>query len=122
MSRTVWIVLGISSIVAAVSLLVQAPDVFATRPPDKQLEFILFLAGLVGLCGTFAVACFFPKSHPITLRIIGAIGVVSCVFSIYSSFQDRSLNWIGVASRLSIVLGFWLPGSIYLLLKGKMTT
>lgn len=121
MRRSVWIGIGILSILAGMSLLVQAPEIFATRPPDKQMEFIFGTGGLVGLCGAIAIACFFPSSHPITLRLIGVIGITSCVYSMYDSFQDRDLVWVKIISRFILIFGFWGPFSIYLTIKGKMT-
>lgn len=121
MSRTLWKALGILSLVAGLSLLIQAPDVFVTRPPDKQLEFIIGTAALIGLCIVIAVACWFPQSHPVTLRLIGAIGVAGCIFSIFDSFRHTEIGWLGIISRLGLIFCLWLPGSMYLVIKGKMT-
>ncbi|AUT03064.1 hypothetical protein CLI64_23125 [Nostoc sp. CENA543] len=121
MSRTFWKVLGVLSLLAGISLLMQSPGVFATRSPDKQLEFIIGTAALVGLCGLFAIACWFPQSHKFTLRVIGLFGVVACLFSIYDIFRDRHLNWVAMFSRLALIVGLWLPGSLYLVKKGNMT-
>ncbi|WP_144050832.1 hypothetical protein [Nostoc sp. PCC 7524] len=120
MSKTFWKVLGVLSMLAAISLLMQSPGVFATRPPDKQLEFIIGTAAIVGLCSVFAIACWFPRSHAISLRVIGLIGLASCIFAIYDIFRDGTLNWVVITSRLGLILGFWLPSSLFLVSKGKM--
>ncbi|MBE9103230.1 hypothetical protein IQ267_27690 [filamentous cyanobacterium LEGE 07170] len=121
MRRSIWIVLGIASILAAASLLIQAPDIFATRPPEQQTDFILGTGGFVGILGVIAIACFFPRSHPITLRIIGVLGIISCMFSIYSTFRNFDRNWAMLLSRLAINLIFWLPASIYLAITGRLS-
>lgn len=121
MRRSVWIVLGIFSILAAISLLIRAPEAFATRPPGRQTDFILGTGGLVGILSVSAIACFFPRSHPITLRIIGVLGVISCMFSMYSTFRSFDLNWATLIARLALILMFWLPASIYLSITGKLT-
>ncbi|HIK08407.1 MAG TPA: hypothetical protein IGS40_27655 [Trichormus sp. M33_DOE_039] len=120
MSRTFWKVLGVLSLLAGISLLMQSPGVFATRPPDKQLEFIIGTAALVGLCGLFAIACWFPQSHQITLRVIGLFGMASCLFSIYDIFRVLPPNWLAISPRLVLIIGFWLPVSFFLIKKGSM--
>ncbi|WP_066424518.1 hypothetical protein [Anabaena sp. 4-3] len=120
MSKTFWKVLGVLSMLGGISLLMQSPGVFATRPPDKQVEFIIGTTVLVGLCFVFAIACWFPQSHAISLRVVGLVGVASCVYSIYDMFHNRSLNWLAITSRLGLIFGFWLPGSLFLISKGNM--
>ena len=115
MSRTLYIVLGVLAILCGVSLVMQIPEILATRPPDNLVVFYGGTAALVGLCLVIAITCFFPKSHPITLRIIGAIGIVSTIYYLYDSFHNHKFAQVGTA------LLFWLPRSIYLVLKGNMT-
>ena len=120
MHRSIWIVLGILSALAGLSLLQQSPQVFATRAPEQKLDFILGTISLVGLCGVCSIACLFPRSHPVTLRIIGGIGIASCLFSIYSTFRDPEVVWLVILLRLALILIFWLPASIFLVYKGRM--
>lgn len=121
MRRSIWIVLGISSVLAGIVLLTEAPRIFETRAPDQRLSFIFGTVILVGLCGVLAITCFFPRSHPITLRIIGFIGIISCLFLIYSIFGNPEFSWFVILLRLLPVLMFWLPCSIFLLYKGRLT-
>jgi hypothetical protein len=114
MSRTLYIVLGIFAILCAISLVANIPEILATRPPGNPLVFFGGTAALVGVCIVIAIMCFFPRSHPITLRIIGAIGLVSTLYYLYDSFRAHNFARVGIA------LFFWLPGSIYLIFKGKM--
>ncbi|MCL1468509.1 hypothetical protein [Argonema galeatum] len=115
MNRNFYIILGILSILAGISLIVQGREILVTRPPENPSLFYWGTAGLVGLCAIIAIFCFFPQSHPFTLRIIGAIGLVSTIYYLYDSFHNHKFAQVGTA------LLFWLPGSIYLILKGKIT-
>lgn len=115
MNRTFYNILGFLSVIAGISLILQMPEILATRPPENLSLFYWGTAGLVGVCILIAIFCFFPKSHPYTLRIIGAIGFLSTLYYLYESFRDRNFAQVGIA------LLFWLPGSIYLIVKGKMT-
>uniref|UniRef100_B8HSN1 Uncharacterized protein n=1 Tax=Cyanothece sp. (strain PCC 7425 / ATCC 29141) TaxID=395961 RepID=B8HSN1_CYAP4 len=114
MNRWFWKVLGLGSTIAAIHLSLEIPKVLATLPPARQTESLLFGIGLVGVCSASAILCFFPRSYPVTLRILGLVGLAGCIFNIYESF--RRLEF----SRLVPTLGFWLPGSIYLIVQGDM--
>jgi hypothetical protein len=114
MSRTVWNILGILTILAGISMLPRMFEQFANLSPDRHFQYIVECALFLGVLVAIAVLCFFPKSHPVTLRIVGAIGISGCVFNLVEGFRQRNF------AQYPIVLGFWLPGSIYLILKGKM--
>jgi hypothetical protein len=116
MNKSIWIILGIFSILAGISLILATPDRLAALPPDQHPKLIQGLVFLVGTCGIIALACFFPKSHPVTLRILGAYGVFACIFNLVEGIRQHNF------SQFPMVLVFWLPGSIYLVVKGKMTT
>lgn len=115
MNRTFYNILGFLSVIAGISLIVQMREILATRPPENLSLFYWGTAGLVGVCIVIAIFCFFPKSHPYTLRIIGAIGLISTIYYLYEAFHKHNFAQLGTA------LFFWLPGSIYLIVKGKMT-
>ena len=115
MSRTLYKILGSCAILAAISLVMQAREILATRPPTNLTEFYFGTAFLIGLCLVSAIICFFPRSHPVTLRVIGVVGVISTLYYLYDSFHNHKFAQVGTA------LVFWLPGSIYLIMKGKMT-
>ncbi|MFB2924309.1 MULTISPECIES: hypothetical protein [Aerosakkonema] len=115
MNRTFYNILGFLSVIAGISLIVQMREILATRPPENLPLFYWGTAGLVGVCVVIAIFCFFPKSHPYTLRIIGAIGLLSTIYYLYEAFHNGNFFQVGTA------LLFWLPGSIYLIVKGKMT-
>ncbi|OKH39989.1 hypothetical protein NIES2119_03295 [[Phormidium ambiguum] IAM M-71] len=115
MNRTFYNILGFLSVIAAISLLLQMREILTTRPPENLSLFYSGTALLVGVCIVIAIFCFFPKTHPYTLRIIGAIGLISTIYYLYDAFRTQNFFQVGTA------LLFWLPGSIYLIVKGKMT-
>jgi len=115
MNRTFYNILGFLSVIAGISLILQMREILATRPPENLSSFYSGTALLVGVCIVIAIFCFFPKSHPVTLRIIGAIGLISTIYYLYDAFHNHNFAQLGTA------LFFWLPGSIYLIVKGKMT-
>ena len=115
MNRTFYNILGFLSVIAAISLLLQMREILATRPPENLSLFYSGTTLLVGVCFVIAIFCFFPKSHPYTLRIIGAIGLISTIYYLYDAFQNQNFALLGTA------IFFWLPGSIYLIFKGRMT-
>ncbi|MEH1821969.1 MAG: hypothetical protein V7L31_23300 [Nostoc sp.] len=115
MSKTLWNILGILTIFAGISLFMMAPERFAALPPDQRPKFITGGVLIAGILSVIASTCFFPKVRPITLRILGTVGIASCVFDLIEGFHR------GDFSQFAIILVFWLPGSIYLMVKGKMT-
>lgn len=115
MNRTFYNILGFLSVIASISLILQMREVLATRPPENLSLLYWGTAAIVGLCVVIAIFCFFPKSHPYTLRIIGAIALISTIYYLYNAFRTQNFFQVGTA------LLFWLPGSIYLIAKGKMT-
>ena len=115
MNRTIWKILGILCILAGLSMFWQTPERLTALPPDQHLKLIEGLIFGESLLGAIAIMCFFPKSYPVTLRIVGAYGVASCIFVLVEGVRHHDF------SQFPILLVFWLPGSIYLVTKGKMT-
>ncbi len=115
MNKITWNILGILTILATILLFMSAPEKFATLPPDQRPKFILGGIVIMGVLVTIASTCFFPKVRPLTLRILGAIGIAGCVSNLIDGVHK------GNFSQFPITLSFWLPGSIYLVVKGKMT-
>lgn len=115
--RLGWTVLGIASLIAGVHLLLSLLDTLDTLPPAGQGRgtALLLWSGLIGICLISALLCLFPQSHWITLRILGAYGVVASIFNIINAVQHQN----GVQIVMSLL--FWLPGSIFLLWKGQLT-
>ncbi|MEG4206652.1 hypothetical protein QUA20_22340 [Microcoleus sp. Pol7_A1] len=72
MSKTTWNILGILTILAGISFFMLIPEKFAVLPPDQRSKFIEGYVLLGGVLGVIVGICFFPKSRPITLRILGA--------------------------------------------------
>jgi len=114
MSQTVWNILGICTILALGLFLSTIHEQWSTltpdQPPPSYLGVILFSGVLV----VIAIACLVPKSRPFTLRIVGAIGIAGCIFSLIEGFKQQNF------AQFPITLIFWLPGSVYLTIKGKM--
>jgi hypothetical protein len=115
MNKITWNILGILTILAIILLFMSAPERFAALPPDQRSKFIVGGVIIMGVLGTIASTCFFPKVRPLTLRILGAIGIVCCIFNLIDGVYR------GNFSQFPLTLSLWLPGSIYLLVKGKMT-
>lgn len=115
MNRTFYNILGILAILSGISLIMTGRDIVANRPPEKPILFYTGGIMFVGLCGLIAITCFFPQSHPITLRILGFIGLISCIFIIVDNWHHPNLGQLG------LIFLFWLPGSIYLIITGQMT-
>jgi hypothetical protein len=114
MSKTTWNILGILTILTGIYLFRSIPESLAVLPPDRRHKFIEGDVLLGGVLAVIVGICFFPKSRPITLRILGAIGVAACVFNLIDGAQR------GNFSQFPINLTFWLPGSIYLVVKGDL--
>ena len=114
MSKTTWNILGILTILAGISFFMLIPEKFAVLPPDRRPKFIEGCVLLGGVLGVIVGICFFPKSRTITLRILGAIGIAGCVFNLIDGAQR------GNFSQFPVTLAFWLPGSIYLVVKGQL--
>ncbi|MBW4646444.1 MAG: hypothetical protein KME23_26210 [Goleter apudmare HA4340-LM2] len=87
----------------------------------SKIKYESYTSPTVGLCVVIAIACWFPQSHPVTLRLIGVIGIAGCIFSIFDSFRHPEFGWLGIVARLGLIFTLWLPGSIYLLIKGRMS-
>ncbi|NMF57321.1 hypothetical protein [Pseudanabaena yagii] len=115
MSKTTWNILGILTIVAGILLFMLAPERYAALTPEQRPTFIAGGVLILAVLGAIASTCFFPKSRPVTLRILGAIGIASCIFTLIEGAHQ------GNFSRFPVTIGFWLPGSVYLVVKGKMT-
>jgi len=113
--KPIWTILGILSILAGISLMLATPDRLAALPPDQHPKLIQGLFFFEGICGMIGLTCFFPKSHPVTLRILGAYGAAGCIFILVEGIRRHNF------SQFPILFTFWLPGSIYLVVKGKMT-
>lgn len=114
MSKTVWYILGILTVLAGILLFADAPERLATLPPDQKPKFIAGMVFFAGLLGSIAGTCFFPQVRPLTLRILGVFSIVACVFSLVEGFSR------GNFSQFPIILVLWLPCSIYLVVKGKL--
>ena len=113
-SKIVWYIMGILTILATILFFMGIPERLAVLPPDQHPKLIYgsILFGVV--LGTIIVTCFFPRVHTVSLRIIGAISMACCVFNLIDSFRTRNF------SQFPLTLSLWLPGSIYLVVKGKM--
>jgi uncharacterized membrane protein HdeD (DUF308 family) len=115
LQQALFIFLGIASIACAILLILGIPERLAALPPDRHKTLIYGTGALVGFCVFSAILSFFPQSHFITLRIAGAIGLAGCIFILVDSFHTQNFD------RVPITLLFWLPGSIYLIMRGKMS-
>ncbi len=115
MRRKFYIGLGMLSLLGAVQMGRMMAALVVTQPPKNPVEFYLGSSGLIGICLVSAIFCFFPKSHPVTLRIIGFYGLCSCIYILLDCVINHAIV------NLPMLFAFWLPGSIYLVWTGKMT-
>jgi len=114
MRQRVWTILGVLTILAGISLFFGMVEQFPNVPPDQRQKYIAGGIFFSGLLSVVAGTCFLPKVRPLTLRILGTYGAVGCLFLLVEGVRQRDF------SQFPIILVFWLPGSIYLILKGKM--
>ncbi|AFY66237.1 hypothetical protein [Geitlerinema sp. PCC 7407] len=110
----IYRILGVLSLMAGLSLILRSLEIWQERPPEEPLLFIGGTIALVGLCALMAIACLFPRTHPVTLRGIGAIGLIGSLFFVWEQGRDRQFL------ALLPALFFWLPGSLYLIRRGKL--
>jgi len=114
MSKTTWNILGILTIVAGIILFMSAPEKFAALTPEQRPTFIAGGVLILGILGAIVSTCFFPTSRPVTLRILGAIGIAGCIFNLIEGGRK------GDFSGFPLTIGLWLPGSVYLVVKGNL--
>ncbi|MDY7016043.1 MAG: hypothetical protein SVX43_21080 [Cyanobacteriota bacterium] len=107
MSKGSRIAIGIVALLGAVGFFLTAldPSDFPAGPP--------VFYGLAAVFAIVAIACFFPKSHPVSLRLIGAIIFAAYVGYIIDSFQTQDFG--------RAVVGFivWGVPSGYMAISGK---
>jgi hypothetical protein len=102
------IAIGLVALVCAFGFFITA-----LNPVGLRGGAIVFY-GMAGLCIIIAIACFFPKSHPVTLRLIGA--VIFCTYAsyVYDALQNRADLRLASAGFI-----FWGIPSGYLAVMGK---
>jgi hypothetical protein len=115
MSRFTWNLLGGCTVLAGILLLSLGQERIAQLPPDQHNGQILALVLFEAVLTAIAVACFFPRTHPVTLRMIGVIGVAACGFNMIQGFLQ------GNFSQYPISL-LWLTPSLYLVWRGDLGT
>jgi hypothetical protein len=113
MSRWVWNVLGGCTVLAGILLLQMVRERSAQLPPNQRDGQILALVLSEAVLAAIAFACFFPKTHPVTLRIIAVIGIAACGFNLLQGFRQ------GDFSHYPMNL-FWLFLSLILLWRGDL--
>ncbi|WP_146138579.1 hypothetical protein [Chamaesiphon polymorphus] len=107
MSRGSRIAIGIAALLSAAAFLKSA-----FNPVGLPTGAMTFYA-MALFCGIIAMACFFPKGHPVTLRIIGSVILGSYITYVCSSFGTPNFG------RSVIGLFMWGIPSGYLAIKGK---
>ena len=107
MSRGSRIAIGIAALLSAAAFLKSA-----FNPIGLPVGAIVFY-GMALFCGIIAMACFFPKGNPVTLRIIGVVIFSSYIIYWCSSFGTQNFT------RATIGFLMWGIPSGYLAVKGK---
>ncbi|MBE9117797.1 hypothetical protein IQ249_18010 [Lusitaniella coriacea LEGE 07157] len=111
MSRGSRIAIGVVALLCSLTFLFSAINPDSSIPAGPPVFY-----GLAILCFIIAIACFFPKSHPFTLRIIGA---TICV-----AYTAYLLDSIGSPNFFRALMGSFVFGipSGYLAITGKSPT
>lgn len=107
MSQGSRIAIGIVALLSALGFFITALD--PEGLPAGATEFY----GMAALCVIIAVACFFPQTHRVTLRIIGTAIFCGYVVYVYDSFQTQNF------ARAIRGFLFWGIPSGYLAIMGK---
>ncbi len=101
------IAIGIVSLVCAAGFLMTA-----LHPSGLPAGAFVFY-GMAAFCVVIAIACLLPQSHPLTLRIIGAM--IFCAYVAYVSDSFRTSNLI----RAMVGFLVWGIPSSYLAIVGN---
>lgn len=115
MSKAIWNILGVLMILATIQVLAWISERLPELPPEQHSQFIAGVGLFASVLVAIAAACLFPPSRPVTLGILGVIGIIGCIFNLVEGFHQRNF------SQVPITLLLWLPASIYLVVKGKIT-
>jgi hypothetical protein len=107
MSQGSRIAIGIVAFLCAAAFLKSA-----LNPVGLPVGAIVFY-GMALFCVVIAIACFFPKGHPVTLRIIGIV-----IFYAYVSYAYDSLHTQNFRRAVGGFLLWGVPSG-YLAIKGK---
>ncbi|MBP0030748.1 hypothetical protein [Roseofilum sp. Guam] len=107
MSKGSRIAIAIVSLISAVGFFMTALD-----PSGLPAGASVFY-GLAILCIVIAIACLFPQTHPVTLRIIGTVIFCAYIAYVMDSFQTDNLG--------RAIVGFMVWGipSGYLAVMGR---
>ena len=108
MSLGARIAIGVVALLCAFGFLITALDPSSGLPAGPLVFY-----GMALLFVVIAIACFFPKSHPITLRIIGTVIFIAYVLYVLDSFHNQNLG------RAILGLLVWGLPSGYLAIMGK---
>jgi ABC-type Fe3+-siderophore transport system permease subunit len=101
------IVIGVFALLCAASFFMTARD-----PSGLPIGAWAFYS-LAAFCIVIATACFFPQTHPFTLRLIGIVIFVTYVAYVWDSFHTQNL------ARAIQGFLFWGVPSGYLAIVGK---
>lgn len=110
MSAGSRIAIGLVALLGAVGFFLTARDPSGLPSEDPFLFY-----GLAAAFVVIAIACFFPKSHPVTLRLIGGLIFVAGITNVILSFSSGGL----LTSIVGLII--WGPLSVYLMIKGKLS-
>lgn len=99
--------------IGVVALLCAAGFLMTALYPSSLPAGSVTCYGIAAFCMIIAIACFFPQSHPITLRLIGAMIFCTYVAYVSDSFRNQNL------SRAIVGFLVWGIPSGYLAVMGK---
>jgi hypothetical protein len=107
MSTGSRIAIGLVALLCAVGFFITALD-----PSGLPAGAAVFY-GMAAFCVIIAIACFFPKTHPITLRIIGTMICLAYFAYVLDSIRNQNL----VRAMVGFII--WGIPSGYLAIMGK---
>lgn len=82
--------LGSRIVIAAVSLVCALMFFLTALDPSGLPAGAIVFYGMAAVCVIIAVACLFPKSRPVTLRIIGGLILSAYIAYMVDSFQTQN--------------------------------
>lgn len=105
MSRFSRIVIGVATLLCAILFFMVALN------PDEPFRSYGSAILLTVLCATTAVACFFPQTHSITLRIIGAAIFIFIVVGLVDRFFQAIIAFVvfGLPAGYLAIAGKYPP-------------
>jgi hypothetical protein len=117
MSRGGRIALGIFGVVMTLFCGVMSAFGFSLGEGQELWVWAMLVFGLLG--AAMAAACFFPRSRPVSLRIIGGILFAGCAAGLLLQIREtKEVGWTRRTGRAFAMATFGCVGGLYLTVLG----